>query len=202
MENQPKITVVHPEPDIIVATKIIDRFLRKNGIKLRYEILIKSDLKDAYGEFNPNDGEHNKITINPFLLSDDPPTKPHGFGFKYDRSLKTVILHEFCHLIDHKYNLIEEYKKNFPKKIILNINSSSNRFEELAECLCLFMTNPYLLRHINKEVYLYWSSLFHPPTRVSKSAFIKCWQGWDEAVKNECRSALKIRATKKNIFFL
>ena len=202
MENPPKITVVHPDKEIVDATKLIDRFLKKNNIKIKYSVEINSKLSDAYGIFDPNDGNHTKITINPSLLINDPPTKPFSKRYSYDRTLHSVCVHEFAHMIDNKYNLIEDYKKKFKDKIILNHNSTSNRYEELVETLVLYLTNPYLLRHINKDVYLYWSSFYHSPTRVSKSAFIKAWSEWSVEVKADCIKRWKIRATKTKVFLL
>ena len=203
MENQPKIVIIHPDKEIVDATKLIDRFLKKNNIKIKYSVEINSRMTDAYGIFDPNDGNHTKITINPSLLINDPPTRPFGKRFCYDRSLFGIIIHEAMHMIDNKFDLVKDYKKNNDiNKCILNINSKENAFENLAESLTLYVTNPYFLRHINKEVYQYWSSLFHSPTRVSKTSFIRAWKDWDKRLREECIKKYGIRCTKTKLFIL
>lgn len=179
----PKVKVVRLEKDLLRAIKLIDKFLSKNKIEIKYSITLDYSMQ-SFGQFNPS--KKNEISLNPSAFYDTKKELPHAKYYTTDFSLLAVAVHEFCHLLDEKMNLIKKYQETFPEKIIINKNSEVDRREELAEVLSLYILNPYLVKSINKNIFDFFKSLFESPTPNTMSYFVRKWESWPDKIKKLC----------------
>ena len=111
-----------------------------------------------------------------------------------------VIIHEIAHLIDHKLKIMKQYLENWPLKkdrLILNSNSRTDRIEELAEIVSVYITNPYLLRLISKERFAFLKSLFKSPAPYSQVFFGKSYERWSMKTKRNFKRRFGIFIDRK-----
>lgn len=181
--NMPKVKVVRLEKDLLRAIKLIDKFLSRNNIDIKYSITLDYSMQ-SFGQFNPS--KKNEISLNPSAFYDTKKELPHAKYYSTDFSLLAVAVHEFCHLLDEKTNLLKRYQETFPEKIIINKNSEVDRREELAEVLALYILNPYLVKSINKNIFDFFKTLFESPTPNTMSYFVRKWESWPDKIKKLC----------------
>lgn len=182
-----EIEIVSVEKELIKAIKMIDRFLRLNKINFKYSIAFDFNYSQL-GFCYP--GIENKIYINPkncaqsiFLYRDCFPR------FSEDCTIFGVALHEFCHLIDHKFDLTDSYKILFSEKFPLNPYAHvGGIYEEVAEILSLYMTNPYFLKLINFDIFDFFRERFKSPTECSQRTFLRFYKKWPKHIQEICKS--------------
>jgi len=186
-----EIKVLHEER-LDNAIKLINRLVKYNAFDLHLEIILDYKLADmgCYYLDRPY-----KIFINP-----DECTESNRLGFTDDPSVFGVAIHEFCHFLHHirVKNILRLYKCEFPEPFIINDNCLINREEELIEIMSLYITNPYLLNHINFKCHAFFKSQFNSPSPLSTSHFVKCYQTWNAKLQRRCRTKWKLGVTKRS----
>lgn len=181
--KEPKIKVIRLEKDLVKAIRLIDKLLSKNDFNFKYLLNLDYKMKD-FGQFDPQ--EANSIYINPAAFYDTKKELPHAKYFTTDFSIFAVSIHEFSHLLDAKLNILDKYKVKFPERLILNDNSQTDRREELAEIMSLYILNPYMLRLIDKPRYNFMRTIFLSPTPCLKTDFIVKWNRWSDRIRELC----------------
>ena len=193
-----KVSIKNNE-NVDYAIYTLNRFEKINNFKkiplniiLNYELM--DDEFDGYylcGFFYQN-SKKNKwaVFINPSECNDIP-----NFGYVSDFSIYGTIIHEFCHLLQFtifKEKIIGYYINKFEDKLVFNPESGDERFEELADIMALYITNPYLLKHIDSERYNFCKKYFKSPIPCTESTFKKLWSGWTDTIQNRCKKKWKI----------
>ncbi len=197
--HQPKVKVIRLEKDLVRAIRLINKLLTLNDLHFKYSLNLDYKSKN-YGEFDPQ--KANDIYLNPAAFYNTSKEDPHALYFSTDYSIYAVSIHEFSHLLDAKFNILDKYKIEFSDKLILNQNSESSRSEELAEVMSLYILNPYLLKLIDKSRYIFLRDIFISPTVCRKSNFISKWTNWPDKIKDLCAERWKICVSGDKILFL
>lgn len=161
----------------IEDNKQLDRFIelvneweRVNASKIlmkSMKIRFKYDMKSS-GEYE--DWKPNCLNINPKRCDRTGEWK-----------LENILIHEFSHLLDNKFKILKSFKKRFTdNNIKLYLTSYAKRckdpIEELAEIIALYLKNPYLLKLISEDHYIFISKYFKSPTPCDKTYFDKQWE--------------------------
>lgn len=182
--KKPKVDLVGLPKEVHQAFKIIERFARINQMELEYKFTLDFTL-DCYGLYDP--AKPYEIRVNPYHFRNVAKEEPHAPFYTSDFSLMGVCVHEFCHLFDDRTDLLKSYIKDFPERLVLNQNSTTNRAEELAELMSLFVLNPYFLKIINFEVFDFMSQMIKSPSQVTEKSFLSKYKRWNKAVKTHCK---------------
>lgn len=182
-----KIKVKKAPKQLMEAIRLIDKFCKKNDIAIDYSVELDYSLEDCYGCFG-NTINSFTVRINPSKIGDVSDCK----GYLEDYSLFGVVIHEMSHLFIKHLNLLKEYKKEFPEKLIINANSSLSNDEEFAEVFSLYLTNPYLLKNIDKHAFEFMKELFHSPTTCSKKKYDEIASKWKKEYVDKCFSKWNI----------
>jgi hypothetical protein len=196
--------LVTPPEEIVVACRIIQKFITINNIKLRNDLVIKIDfsLPSEYCGLYFYKKDEFSIYIDPqncttaenyeYGLVD----KEYSyFGYACDLTMIGVTLHEFSHFLAHQVfkDIFSEYKKKFPtKRIFLNHYSSTDAEEELTEVMRLYIHNPIFLRLIDRDVYRFVRKWFKSPSPCSDKQFYKFYKDYPEAIKTHLKDKWKI----------
>lgn len=192
-----KVSIKTIPKDIEKSIELIDKFLKLNKLKIPFKINIDYSL-DCYGEFDPN--QLFEFNVNPDLFHKYPESeKNNAAGFSYDRTLLGVCIHEFCHLVDEQLGLEKIYRAEFKEKLILNDYCREMWCEELAEVFMLFITNPYLLEHIDDERHEFFNSLFRSPTKCTETTFKTKYKSWTKEIQMICRDLWGIYVYKNQV---
>ncbi len=135
--------------------------LKLKGLKIAF----KYDMRSS-GEFDIE--IPNKISIN-----------PNRCDSKGDFSFFLICVHEFSHLLDQKYKMVNSFKKEFEDKRLPLTNyakTKTTRDEELAEIISLYLRNPYLLKLISERHYEFVSRFFNSPTKNDENTFLTIYE--------------------------
>jgi hypothetical protein len=195
MSGQVSITTIPKE--IEKAITLINKFLKLNKLKINFKVNIDYSL-DSYGEFDPS--KRFEFTVNPDKFHYYPESEANNAaGFTYDRTLLGVCIHEFCHLVDEQLGLEQLYRAEFKEKLILNHYCEDMWCEEMAEVFMLFITNPYLLKHIDDDRFDFFGSMFKSPTKCSEASFKAKYRLWTKGIKRICRDLWGIHVYKNQI---
>lgn len=179
----------------------ISRFRTLN--KLKFEVLICVDYKLESPGIH-YDELPDRIYVNPAkcqrLKSGNRRTCASGYVNSY--TIYDVLLHEFGHFLDHKYDILKKYITEFGNnRCKINDNCSTNSMEEIAELLNVFIVNPMLLKLIDKRRWLFFKRIFKSPTATSKIKFIEFWKSWSKDIRDNCARTLKIHVTRGRIYW-
>lgn len=196
-----KIQVSKPEKEVKAAAKLIESFLRMNGLNDKLTICLDYSLKclgiyyyyDATAltkRVNPN-----KIYVNPSMCADFHKKKPSAFGYTDDFTCQGVLIHEFCHFVDRRLGL----EAKFASETVINKNCDTAP-ERLAELFRLYITNPYFLFTISKPDYDFFREFVVTPVPASKEKFIALYNSWSPKVKKECLSKWGIYVNGDDVF--
>lgn len=150
------------------------------------KIKFKYDLK-ASGEFD--DRKPNSICVNP--------NRCDNTG---EFSFYLICIHEWAHLLDRKFKMLRQYKKDFLKKdnhLILTTYAKRERedSEELAEIIVLYMTNPYLLKLISQKHFDFVAGYFKSPIECTKEHFEKLFETYSQRYKKSIIKRFNIKIT-------
>lgn len=172
------VDIETPLKDTKSAIQIITKLLIINNLKMELSISYDYEYEES-GLYLPNQkGKSHKIFVNPLNCStedelmDNMTTEPSYPGYCADSTLFGVIIHEFCHILQYQIykDIIPEYGKCFPiERLYLNEYSNENLFDELAEIMTLYITNPYLLKMISKKHWSFCKKFFKSPITCSES---------------------------------
>lgn len=195
MPNQVLITEI--PKDIRKALTTINKFLSKNKLKITFKINIDYSL-DSYGLYDPN--KRFEFNVNPDQFHHYPKSESlNAAAFTYDRTLRGVCIHEFCHLLDEQIGLEKMYRDEFKEKLILNNYCKELWCEELAEVLMLFINNPFLLKHIDEDRFEFFQSLFSSPTPCTENSFKTKFRAWPKDIKRVCKERWGIWVYKNQV---
>jgi predicted SprT family Zn-dependent metalloprotease len=184
------------QEEIKSALVKIKKFKKINNIRFNPKIVI--DYKIDSAGFMYFDFAGKAIYLNPKICKDKTKhTRIIADGYIDSYTIYSVIMHEFSHYMD----LFFDIKKDFMdiSRTIINSNAKQSRSEEIAEVLTLFIINPYILKIINKECYIFIKSIFKSPTPCSKKEFIKIYNSWTDKIKEHAKNVLGIKVENKNI---
>ncbi len=190
--------------EIDQAFKFIEKVKEYNDFSFidNLELVLDYSLDEAgYYLFSNLDRKNLKKKIKLFV-NPDCCMKTILTGYSEDDSLVAAIVHEFCHFLDNKLKISQRYEKTFDTNLHLNIYSKENLLEELAEVMYLYITNPYLLKHISKERYEFLATFFVSPTECSARKFVSIWKKWPRQVKKKCRLKWGITASNNSVKIL
>lgn len=181
------VFLLNVESDVKFAIDLIYKFQKINNKRYKIKIFYDYSLIEEYGyyDYEPNQTEAI-FKINPLKCHLEDKQNKQRKGFIEDYNISSTILHEFGHFLDFKYNITELYIKQDFKKIELGGYAKTNIIEEFAELIVLYLTNPYLLRHIDKSRYKFLRNLFKSPTPCSEKRFLKVYNEWSDDAKEEC----------------
>lgn len=181
--SKPDISINGLPKDILKALKVAEKTISKNKLNVDLKIVVDFTL-DCYGIHEPTNP--NQIKINPHLFSDTSREEINAPYYTSDFSMMAVFIHEFCHLLDHKLNIHEEYCQSFPERFSINGNAGKNRKEEIAELMGVYILNPFLLRTINKDIFDFLKSIFDSPKTCNKIYLFNKWKKWSKEIKEDC----------------
>lgn len=191
-----KVEIDSPIEDTTIAMIIIDKLLKINNIKMKISIAYDYSYEGC-GMYLPNvEKQSHRIFVNPANCKTKEETEeveyedPFCPGYCSDMTLFGITIHEFCHLLQYQVypDIIPEYGKAFPtERLYLNNYSNNELHDELAEVMTLYITNPYLLKLISKEHWLFCKRYFKSPvaTSVARCKFI--YQGFPIHVKEHLK---------------
>jgi hypothetical protein len=91
------------------------------------------------------------------------------------------------------------YRAEFKEKLILNDYCQDMWCEEMAEVLMLYITNPYLLKHIDEDRFEFFKTLFKSPTNCTEATFKAKYKAWSKEIRKVCRSLWGIHVYKNQI---
>ncbi len=195
----PKVYIKTPPKEIQVAFKLIDKFLKLNKIVIpTFDLIIDCSI-DSFGVFYPGTTE---IHVNIDLINNLEPERIHSRRYIDQYNLDGVVLHEFCHyfLDQYKNKLLDDFTEEFKEeKNFLNYNSSLSVEEYFVESLCIYLTNPFLLKLVEGFLFDFYSERFKSPTPCTKVFFIKTYDSWNDDVKNQLEKIWKIKCAKGKI---
>ncbi len=183
MENKKELV----KDSIRLALKNIRKFIRTNALQVKPKVVITYNIENP-GVFYFH-WDDRSIYINPKECRQFSKNKKYvATGYINSYKIEDVTYHEFGHLLDSKYNIYSEYS-NTPQ-FKLNWNCESKR-EEWAECLNLYMTNPYLLKILSEnyapEIFEFFKNKYKSTTSCSKRTFKKIYDMWSDKVKYHCQ---------------
>jgi hypothetical protein len=178
LKGQVYVEVNAPLSDTSAAISLIEKTFRLNNIKQKLSITYDYEYKDS-GMYYLNYKEHaNRIFVNPLHTKSreevhgaNDPLEPFCPGYVTDVTLFGITLHEFSHYLHCKIypEMILDYTKEFPtERFYINSYAGNGVFDELAEIMTLYITNPYLLRLISKKHYNFCKRYFKSPVSCSK----------------------------------
>jgi hypothetical protein len=153
----PKVYIKGHDKSVDAAINIINRFAKKNEIPIRnFKIMLDYNCRfKLLGYANPFLKE---ITVNPSVCYSSGMITKGSFGFFEDLSTTGVIIHEFCHYVVAVGNLKKFYFKAVPEGAYININSLTNKNEEITEVLYMFIVNPWFLKCVFPKSYEFFKS--------------------------------------------
>ena len=168
------------------AIKLIERFIKINKLDIKLTINLDCVYNNYIGYVYDNDT--NNIYLN--LLNIDTNCK-FQFDHPTARGIENVLLHEFSHILDYKFDLIEKYKAFCKRSRRFNISFYTKETkcirEEFAELFASYICNPFLIKTIDNDRYVFLNKLFKSPIYRHQNAFEKYWNNWNEQTKYECK---------------
>lgn len=180
------------------GAEIVKEFEKINNVLFKFEICLDFDIEEL-GLFNFN---NNYILINPTLA---PKMDLFDYGYPLCQDMTTVILHEFGHYLDSIFDIENSYKDfcidNGRCYITPYVSETDLLCEEIAELILLYISNPYLLKTIDKDRFNFFKKYFKTPTPVTEKSFIKIWNGWGKNTQNECFHRYGLKCTKNKIIY-
>jgi len=169
--------------EIDKAIEVIDKFKKINNDNFRFEIHLDYEIDDI-GHYEIG----RKIVINPSLISK--PFFDYGFPLSLQTNLTTLVLHEFGHYLDERHKIEIKYLKyceEFGRLAITPYTQEEPLLcEEVAEIIQLYLTNPFILKTVDKKRYNWFRKFFKSPTPCTNKRFIKYWMLWNKQTKDEC----------------
>ena len=170
--------------EIDKAISIIDKFKKINDTNFRFEIHLDYDIEDCgHYEFG------KQIVINPSLISK--PLFDFGFPLSLQTNLTTLVLHEFGHFLDERFKIETKYLDycNEHGRLAITPYTSESEIlcEEVAEIIQTYLTNPFILKSVDKKRYNWFKKFFKSPSPCTEKSFIKIWDSWNEHTRNECK---------------
>ena len=185
--------------EIDKAVSIIDKFKKVNKINFRLDIHLDYEIEDC-GHYLENQKE---VIVNPSLI--DQPFFSFGFPLTIQTNMTTLIIHEFGHYLDGKYNIEKKYDKYCLENGKLLITpytfETDDIVEELGEIIQIYLLNPFILKTIDNKRYNFIKKFFKSPTPCTEKTFIDMWVTWNDYTKNECCHSYGI-SYDKNILFV
>jgi len=165
------------------AYRLIERFQKRNLLSFKVEIKFNFNSKFLGFVRVDKHPEDTNIYINPLNFDENDPVR---IGHPEDYSLFSVLIHEYAHLINHKTDLIKQYRKaGFSNQhCYLTPQSSDNYDEELADILCIYIINPYCLGLIDNERFEWVKERFHSPNQCSEKRFYTYFHSWDKKTRD------------------
>jgi len=169
--------------EITSSIKLIEQFQEINKTNTKIKVKIDYDTPDAGYYY---DSEPNNLYVNPSHCNFN--VDCISIGYTESRHILSTIIHEFAHLLDHKYEILYKYEIFTEQygNCLINDYCETNLFEEIAELIVLYITNPYLLYVISIKHYNFFKQLFKSPTSCGPKTFIKIRKKWDDEIKQEC----------------
>lgn len=156
---------------VSLAHKMVTKIQKLNNIEEDIEIVFDFDTKDA-GYYYSND---YKLYINPFKRLD------YCYGHPSGHDIRNIIFHEYGHYLDGKFNIAKPYRSYVRKKghLYLCDHSKKNIGEEIAEIISLYISNPLLLKMMDKERFEFYQSYIKIPKSFLKDPYI-IQLGWSK----------------------
>lgn len=183
--------------ELAEVKRTISKFQKKNNLNFKVKILI--DWFSEFAGYYYFGEDEVKLFVNPINCQYFDRT----FGYTDDNSFVGVMTHEFSHCIDDKYGLQADYRVYTKANGRLMLNDyvrRTNISEEIAELVCLYINNPYLLKHIDVPRYKWLSKYFKSTTPCSEKNFKERWKAWDGETRKLCWKDWGIKVVKQNIY--
>jgi len=194
--NNIVVEVDSPIEETCAAMMLIKKLGQKNELPFDLSIAYDFDY-DGEGVYYPTTRrQRNRIFINPFRCRKQEETirnngeEPFCPGYTADLTLFGVTLHEFSHFLTWRIfpRMMDDFKRTFPRqRLYLNDYCNNEYYDELAEILTLYITNPFLLKLISKEHWEFCRSYFKSPVACTKQKFEHIYQGYPIHVKEHLR---------------
>lgn len=196
-KNSIYVEVGVPLGDTQAAITIIDRFLKKNRLKINISIAYDFSSVEA-GVYRPFEkGQEYRIFVNPSVckthdeIENQDGDEPYCPGSLQDMTLFGVTIHEFSHLLQYQVypTIIKDFIKEFPtQRLYLNRYSNHEIRDELAEIQTLYITNPYLLKLISKPHFNFCKRYFKPAVACSLKRCAFIYKGFPIQVKEHLKN--------------
>lgn len=199
MKNEIKVSIETPHEDTLMAICIIEKLLIINKININVNIIYDFSLEECGVYFNDLTGQDCNIYVNPIncRTNDDVDNQkvderePYCPGSTSDITLFGVTIHEFCHLIQYKVfpDMLKSYATQFPtERFYISQYCNNQVWDECAEIMTLYITNPYLLKLISKPHYDFCKKYFKSPVACSKIKCYNIYNGFPIPVKEYLKS--------------
>jgi len=194
--KQTKVTVFSYGKSLERARKLIEIFQKRNNMKFKIEIRLDFDEPDL-GRYNWDDND-KAIYINPSNCG-SLESNWELIGHPNDYSICSVIMHEFSHFIDHQLNLEEQYiTQPFTREsFAVTKYALTNKMEELADLMAVYMINPYFVYLVAPERYEWLKSQFKSPAPFGEKTFIRNYNRWSLNVKLIAFDIYGLKVNKK-----
>lgn len=158
----------------------------------KLKITFKYDIRSS-GEYDYQ--KPNVISINPNRCDD-----------RGDFSFYLICAHEFSHLIDKKLKIGKQFNKEIEERLYLTTYAKgcSDRCEELAEIISLYLRNPYLLKLISEYHYEFLTRYFNSPTSNDKNTFLSIYETYSpryrKSIEKKYGFTINGNKTNKGVF--
>jgi hypothetical protein len=196
VKNNIVVEIDVPMEDTQVAMFVIDNVMSVNNLKMDISIAYDYDM-EGLGMYFPNLKDQGyRVFVNPMNcktqddIDNNTWREPFCPGYTADLTLFGVTIHEFCHLLQYKAypDIVIEYVKQFPtERFYLNDYSNNELFDELAELMTVYISNPYLLKLISKKHFNFCKSFFKSPMPCSLKKFRSIYNGFPIHVKEHMK---------------
>lgn len=209
--SKTKISIYDYGISINRGLRLIDRFKEIN--ELEFELEVKIDFSESdlgYYYYSTHD---KVIYINPIKCvnnesksknSKSKSKKNKMRGNPKDNSPCSVIAHEFSHFLDHKFKLLKDYEKQEFTKPTLAMTKYAKKevIEQLADCLALYLINPYCLKLIDEERFEWCKSKFKTPSVCGEKTFIGYFINWPKKQRELFERVYKISVKNDKVVML
>ncbi|MFW6121271.1 MAG: hypothetical protein ACOC80_10305 [Petrotogales bacterium] len=190
------IEVASPLEETECAMYLIAELLKKNKIDMNLKIVYDYKCEEMGFYINQN-YMRSTIFVNPSRCKQkgelvEGTNKEHGYpGYVTDQSVFGVTIHEFCHLLQFEIfdDILSQFAKEFPtQRLYLNDYSNNEVYDELAEIMSLYITNPFLLKTISKPHWKFCKKFFKSPVACSCKRAYDIYHAFPISVKEQLKN--------------
>jgi len=185
-----QLKIYDPPTQIKIAISLIETIKKKN--KFTYDLTLLLDYNLKYeGQILSGlylSTEPNCIRLNPSACDDKA-----SFTYTEDDTMFGVIIHEFSHFLSMTYfvDFQKDYLEAFPENrfLVTTYDAANEDYdEEIAEIMSLYIRNPFLLKQISEQHYIFFKSWFTSPTSCTIRQFMIAYNKMPVDLKNELRT--------------
>jgi len=179
------------------VNRIINKFRKINDFKLFQTILLDFDC--ACNAYIIREKNNKNIYVNPVECFN---STGNMLGHPEDAGLVSTVMHELGHLLNDKFNLITEYDEMAWQKphCHLTFQSKENTDEELADIISLYITNPFALKLICEQRYLWLKTKFQSPSPSTRHKFVTLYNDWNITNQQKFSKKYKVEVNGTKIW--